>query len=53
MRKWDSRKPKLSDDPDVAELQEGDVLRLVAEKAVKERRQRAITEMPSHSHKVQ
>ena len=54
MRKWDSRKPKLSDDPDVAELQdEGDVPRLVAEKAVKERRQRAITEMPSHSHKVQ
>jgi hypothetical protein len=27
--------------------------RLVAEKAVKERRRRAITEMPSHSDKVQ
>ena len=39
---------------DVAELQEkGDVPRLVAEKAVKERRRRAITEMPSHSDKIQ
>ncbi len=54
MRKWDSKKPKLSNDPDVAELQkEGDVPRPVAEKAVKERRRRAITEMPSHSDKVQ
>lgn len=54
MRKWDSKKPKLSDDPDVAELQkEGDVPRPVAEKAVKEHRRRAITEMPSHSDKVQ
>lgn len=54
MRKWDSRKPKVSDDSDVAELQEkSDVPRLVAEKAVKERRRRAITEMPSHSDKVQ
>jgi hypothetical protein len=54
MRKWDSKKPKLSDDPDVAELQkEGDAPRPVAEKAVKERRRLAITEMPSHSDKVQ
>jgi hypothetical protein len=54
MRKRDSKKPKLSDDPDVAELQaEGDVPRPVAEKAMKERRRRAITEMPSHSDKVQ
>jgi hypothetical protein len=52
MRKWDSKKPKVSDD--VVELQEkGDVPRLVAEKAVKERRRRAITEIPSHSDKVQ
>ncbi|MFZ0802009.1 MAG: hypothetical protein WAN70_07565, partial [Terriglobales bacterium] len=37
MRKCDSKKPKVSDDPDVAELQEkGDLPRLVAEKAVKE-----------------
>ena len=54
MRKWDSKKPKLSDDPDVADLQkEHDVPRPVAEKAVKERRRRAIAEMPSHSDKVQ
>ncbi len=54
MRKRDSKKPKLSDDPDVAELQEeGDVPKPVAEKVVKERRRRAITEMPSHSDKVQ
>ena len=54
MRKRDSKKPKVSDDPDVAELQEeGDVPRLVAEKAVKERRRRAIAEVPSHSDKVQ
>jgi hypothetical protein len=54
MRKRDSKKPKLSDDPDVAELQEeGDVPRPVAEKVVKERRRRAITEMSSHSGKVQ
>jgi hypothetical protein len=54
MRKYDSKKPKVSDDPDVAELQEErDVPRLVAEKAVKERRRHAITEMPSHSDKVQ
>jgi predicted component of type VI protein secretion system len=54
MRKRDSQKPKLSDDPDVAELQEkGDVPRQLAEKLVKGRRRRAITEMPSHSDKVQ
>lgn len=54
MRKWDSKKPKLSDDRDVAELQqEVDLPRAVAEKAVKERRRRAITEIPPHSDKVQ
>jgi hypothetical protein len=54
MRKWDSKKPKVSDDPDVAELQkQGDVPRLVAEKAVKERRRRTIAEIPRHSDKVQ
>jgi hypothetical protein len=54
MRKCDSKTPKVSDDPDVAELQEErDVPRLVAENAVKERRRRAIIEMPSHSDKVQ
>jgi predicted component of type VI protein secretion system len=54
MRKRDSKKPKLSNDPAVAELQEeGDVPRPVAEKLVKERRRRAIIEMPSHSDKVQ
>jgi hypothetical protein len=54
MRKWDSTKPKVSEDPDVAELQEqGDVPRLVAEKAVKERRRRAIAQMLSHINKVQ
>jgi len=42
MRKRDSKKPKLSDDPDVAELQEeGDVPRPVADNAVKDLRRRA------------
>jgi hypothetical protein len=39
MRKWDSKKSNVSDDPVVAELQE--------------RRRRAIAEMPYHSDKVQ
>jgi hypothetical protein len=54
MRKWDSKKPKLSDDQDVAALQKlADVPKPMAEQVVKERRRRAITEMPSHSDKVQ
>jgi hypothetical protein len=54
MRKSDSKKPKLSDDPDVAQLQKlADVPKPMAEQVVKERRRRAITEMPSHSDKVQ
>jgi hypothetical protein len=54
MREWDSKKPKLSDDPEVAELQQhADVPRPMAEQAVKERRRRAVTEMPSKSDKVQ
>src|SRR5947207_7436823 len=47
MRNWDSKKPKLSDDPDTAELQkELDMPRPMAEQAVKERRRRAMVEMP-------
>jgi len=54
MRKWDSKKPKLSDDPHVAELQkELDVPRPIAEKVVKEHRRRAIAEVPSRTDKVQ
>ena len=54
MRKWDCKKPKLSDDRDVAELQKhADAPKPVAEQVVKEHRRRAITEMPSHSDKVQ
>jgi hypothetical protein len=54
MWKWDSKEPKLSDDQDVAALQKlADVPRPMAEQVVKERRRRAITEMPSHSDKVQ
>ena len=54
MRNWDSKKPKLSDDPAVAELQkELDVPRPMAEQAVKERRRRAIVEMLSPSDEVQ
>jgi hypothetical protein len=54
MREWDSKRPKLSDDPDVAELQkERDTPRPIAEKIVKEHRRRAIAEMPSKSDKVQ
>ena len=54
MRKWDSKQPKLSDDLEVAQLQKlADVPKPMAEQVVKERRRRAITEMPSHSDKVQ
>jgi hypothetical protein len=54
MRNWDSKKPALSDDPDVAELQKRvDVPRSMAEQAVKERRRRAVAEMPPSSDKVQ
>jgi hypothetical protein len=54
MRNWDSKKPELSDDPDVAELQKQlDVPRPMAEQAVKERRRRAVAEMPPSSDKVQ
>ena len=54
MRKRDSKKPKLSDDPEVAQLQKlADVPKPMAEQVVKERRRRTITKMPSHSDKVQ
>jgi hypothetical protein len=54
MRKWDAKKPELSDDPDVAQLQKhSDTPRPIAEKIVKEHRRRAIAEMPSKSDKVQ
>ena len=54
MREWDSKRPKLSDDPDVAELQkERDTPRPIAEKIVQEHRRRAIAELPSKSDKVQ
>jgi hypothetical protein len=54
MRKWDSKRAALSDDPDVAELQkQADVPRPMAEQAVKESRRRAVAEMPPSSDKVQ
>lgn len=54
LRNMDSKKAKLSDDPDVAELQkERDRPRQIAEKVVKEHRRRAIIEMQSPSNKVQ
>lgn len=54
MRNLDSKKPRLSNDPDVAGLQtELDVPKPMAEQAVKERRRRAIVEMPPSSKKVQ
>jgi hypothetical protein len=54
MRDWDSKKPELSDDPDVAELQKQvDLPRPMAEQAVKERRRRAMAETPSSTDKVQ
>jgi hypothetical protein len=54
MRKWDSKRAALSDDPDVAELQkQADVPRPMAEQAVKERRRRAVAEMPPSTDKVQ
>jgi hypothetical protein len=53
MRNWDSKRPELSDDPDVAELQKQvDMPRPTAEHAVKERRRRAIAEMPSPSDEI-
>lgn len=54
LRNMDSKKVKLSEDPDVAELQkERDTPRQIAEKVVKEHRRRAITEIQSPSNKVQ
>lgn len=54
MRKWGSKQPTLSDDPEVAELQKhADVPRPMAEQAVKVRRRRAIAELPSQSDKAQ
>jgi len=54
IRNSDSKKTRLSGDPDVAELQKDhDVPRPMAEQAVKERRRRAIVEMPPSSKKVQ
>jgi hypothetical protein len=54
MRNWDSKEPKLSDEPDAAELQKQlDVPKSVAEQALKERRRRAIVETPPLSDKVQ
>jgi len=54
MRNGDSKKPELSDDPDVAKLQKQvDLPRPMAEQAVRERRRRAMSEMPPSSKKVQ
>src|SRR5439155_24911999 len=54
MRNEDSKKPELSDDPDVAKLQrQVDVPRPMAEQAVSEHRRRAMSEMPPSSDKVQ
>jgi hypothetical protein len=54
MRDWASKKPRLSDDADVAKLQKDlDAPRPMAEQAVKERRRRAIVEMPSPTDEVQ
>jgi hypothetical protein len=54
MRKWDSKRAALSDDPDVAELQkQADVPRPMSEQAVKGSRRRAVAEMPTSSDKVQ
>jgi hypothetical protein len=54
LRNMDLKKAKLSDDPDVAELQkERDTPRQIAEKVVKDHRRRVITEMQSPSNKVQ
>ena len=53
-RNRDSKKAELSDDPQVAELQKQvDVPRPMAEQVVKERRRRAIVEMPPSTKKVQ
>jgi hypothetical protein len=54
MRNGDSKKPELSDDPDVAKLQKQvDLPRPMAEQTVKEHRRRAVSEMPPSSDKVQ
>ena len=54
MRNCSSKSCELSDDADVAELQKQiDMPRRLAEQAVKERRRRAIAEMPPSSKKVQ
>ena len=54
MRNWNSKKAKLSDDPDAAELQKQlDVPRPMAEQAVKQRGRLAIVEMPSPNDEVQ
>jgi hypothetical protein len=50
----DSKKPELSKDPDVAKLQKQvDVPRPMAERAVKERGRRAMSEITPSSDKVQ
>jgi hypothetical protein len=54
MRNYSSKSCELSDDTDVAELQKQiDMPRRLAERAVKERRRRAIAETPPSSKKVQ
>src|SRR5260370_29229989 len=54
MRSGDSKKPELSDDPDVSKLQKQvDVPRPMAEQAVKERRRPAMSEIPPSSDKSQ
>ena len=54
MRNEDSKNPDFSEDPEVAKLQKQiDVPRPMAEQAVRERRRRAISEMPPSSEKVQ
>ena len=54
MRNCGSKSCELSDDADVAKLQKQiDMPRRLAERAVKERRRRAIAEMPPSTKKVQ
>ena len=53
-RLWGAKVRKLSDDAEIANLQQtGDLPKRVAERVVKERRQRRIVEMPPSSKKVQ
>jgi len=53
-RLWAVRKRKLSDDADVAKLQQtGDLPKVMAERVGRGRRQRRIVEMPPSSDKVQ